>query len=243
MTLFSWKKGEHENWFSKINRFNRKVEQAKKNGYTGELPEKISYAKTLKSILSNKEYTRREFNNQMKMIDIFLEKDSLEVVKSKRGAKAPKWQIDQIKKVILPDINKSNKELKKIGVEKSGFKEKSKLNPNETRKRKLNFENKSQNDFDMFIKTFNDFNKPTELKMSQTKEGYLKAIKNELGKSTPQSLALQGIVDQLPPDIVFANATYNPNTEFRFVYSKDEADVRYKKLRNTWRKILKMYNN
>ena len=28
MTLFRWRKGEHENWIKKINRFNRKIDKA-----------------------------------------------------------------------------------------------------------------------------------------------------------------------------------------------------------------------
>jgi hypothetical protein len=242
MSLFRWKKGEHENWIKKINRFNRKVEQAKKSGYSAELPDKISYTQTLKSILSNKDYTRREFNNQMKMIDIFLEKDSLEVVKSKRGANAPKWQLEQIKKVILPDINKTHFEVKKIGEEKSGFKEKADLNPNETRKRKLNFENKSQKDFEMFVQTFSDYNNPTETIIKRTKEGYYKAVENEMGgENNPHALAIKGLLDQLPDDVIMANAIYNPNTEFRFVYSKDDEIIRYKKIKNAWTKIYKDY--
>lgn len=240
--VFKWRKGEHEEFYKKINAYNRKISKAKKEGYNNALPDRLNYKEELNKILSNKEYSRREFNNTVNLIDIFLEKDSLEINKSKRGAIAPNWQIKQIKKVILPEINKSNQELKKIGEEKSGFKEKTRLNPNATRKRKLNFENKSMNDFEMFIKTFNDFNKPNSEKMKNTKEGYIKAIENELGKNTIESLSLKGILEQLPNDVIFANAIYNPNTEFRFVYSRDEAEIRYKKIKNSWSGILKDYN-
>ena len=111
MSLFRWRKGEHENWIKKINRFNRKIDKAAKEGYTGELPKKISYKESLLTVLKQG-FTRREFNNQLKTIDIFLEKDSLDTIKNNHGAVAPKWQLDTIKKVILPDINRGNKEFK-----------------------------------------------------------------------------------------------------------------------------------
>ena len=202
-----------------------------------------SYKEELNKILSNKNYSRREFNNTIKLMDIFLEKDSLEVIKSKKGAYAPKWELEQIRKVILPDINKSNLEFKKQNENNSKFKEKKKLNPNETRKRKLNFDYKSQSDWDMFVKTFSDFNRSLEVKTENTKNGYYKALENELGKDGELgALAIKGILDQLPDEIISANALYNPNAQFRFVYSKDDYKIRFKNIKNEWTRILKDYN-
>lgn len=249
---FRWRKGEHENWIKKINRYNRKIDKAKKEGYENTLPEKISYKDSLKKILSSKEYSRREFNNQMKMIDIFLEKDSLTLEKSKKGAIAPKWQLEQISKVILPDINKTNQQYKKMAEKITGIKEKDKLNDNATRKRKLNFDYKSKNDFEMFVQTFNEFNKSIESRTQKTKEGYLKALANEIGGANSEDkmadynkvgyLALTGILETLPDDVIAANALYNRKVQFDFVYSCDDMKNRFKNIREEWINIAKDYN-
>jgi hypothetical protein len=240
--MFKWGKGEHEEWYRKIKAFNRKIDKAKKEGYAGELPLKINYRERLNNILNEKEYSRTEFNNQKKAIDIFLEKDSLEIVKSKRGAIAPKWELDTINKVILKDINKNNLEFKKQAEKIVGKKEKTKLNDNETRIRKLKFDNKSKNDFEMFIETFNDFNKDITTKNNEIKAGYLKAIKNEIGgEENINAKALNAIIEKLPVEVVSANAILNERTEFNFIYSKDEYDKRFKILHNEWTKIYKKY--
>jgi hypothetical protein len=242
MSLFRWRTGEHEEYIRKINRFNKKIERAEKEGYNGELPLKINYKERLDNILSEKDYSRREFNNQIKTIDIFLEKNSLDIISNKKGLSVPKWEKDTIEKVILKDINKGAKEFKKQNEEITKIKEKQGLNPDQTRVRKLNFENKSQRDFDMFIETFNDFNRTNEAKNKATTEGYFKAIENEIGsKNNVNALALKGLMEQLPEDVIASNALFNERTMFDFVYSVDDYENRFKTIHTEWTNIYKEY--
>lgn len=249
---FTWRRGEHESFFNKIKKFNSKIGRAIKNGYNFNLPDKINYKKELNKILKEKYYSRREFNNTMKKIDIFLEKDSLDINKSNKGAKIPNWELNQINKVILPEINRKRMIQKKKFQEdtatdrgkpmkgKPKVKDVPDLSTNKIKKMKFNWKNKSMNDFEKFKETLWEYDESLQRQDKQMYKNYKKAIYHEM--NTKDAWELRNLVNQVPVDFAIRKIYNDLNLGFGFVYSKAEYDNRLEALKQGWTNIIKDYN-
>lgn len=248
MKLFSWRRGEHEEFYNKINRFNRKISQAKKNGFKYDLPEKLSYKEQLNKILKTKDYTRNEFNNLIKFIDNFLNKNALDLKKGERGAKIPLWEIKDIKTKVK-SINKVRNEQKKMLQDEQAtdrgknlgvkVKEIPDLATNKIADKTFNWKRMSMADFEKFKETLWEFGQSIEDKNNQMYENYYAAIDNEMDSKDAKSL--KKLIDKLPQEVVIKKIYTDLNLGFKFVYSKADYDQRYTALKRAWTKIGKDY--
>lgn len=249
MSLFRWKKGEHEAWYKKINRFNKKIKEAIKSGYKYDLPEAKDYKTELNRILSDKDYTREHFNKEMKFIDNFLNKNALDLKKGQRGARIPVWEFKDIKNRVLPQINKKRMEQKKRLQEeeatdrgkKIGYKAKEveELATNRIREKSFNWKYMSNKDFEKFKETLWEFNQSIEESDKQMYRNYKKAIYHEL--DTKDAWELRKLVNSVPVEYAIKKIYNDLNLGFNFVYSKVDYDNRYRALKGAWKQIVKDY--
>lgn len=250
MSLFKWHKGEHNEWFNKIKRFNEKIKRSLNKDYKHDLPNTINYKTELNKILSDKNYTREEFNRQMKFIDNFLSKNALDIKKGTRGAKIPIWEFKEVK-AKTREINKKRM-IQKHRLEEEeatdrgvgmGIKVKDKpdLATNKIREKSFNWKRMSTTDFEKFKETLWEFDESIENMEKQMYDNYLKAIENEMGVGSIESKVLHELVKDLPMEVVIKKIYNDLNLGFKFVYSKSDFDIRFKTLRKAWVKINKDY--
>lgn len=250
MKEFRWHRGEHEEFYKKINRFNAKIKRAKERGYEYDLPSQLSYKEELNKILKTKGYTREQFNKQIKYIDTFLSKDALDIKKGNRGAKIPVWEFKHIKNEVLPQINKTRMEQKKklqqeeatdrgkkLGVKVQDMPD---LATNRIREKKFNWKGMSTPDFEKFKESLGEYNRTLEQWDKQMQENYLKAIEHEMDSKDAETLLK--IIKKLPQQEVIKNIYNDVNLGFTFVYSRADYDQRFNALHQAWKRISKEYN-
>lgn len=248
MSLFRWHKGEHDSFYNKIQRFNNKIKKAIKEGYSNTLPKQLNYKEELNKILSNKNYTRGEFNNKISSIDNFLNSNALDIKKGTRGAKIPMWEFKEVKKQVK-EINKKRMIQKhKLEEEeatdrgkKIGYKVKDipDLATNKIREKNFNWRRMATKDFEMFKETLWEFDQSIEEMDKQMERNYRLAIAREFDLKDAKTL--MRIVDRLPQSLIIKKIYNDLNLGFKFVYSKADYDERMKALRQAWLQIEKEY--
>lgn len=248
MSKFRWHKGEHDSFYNKIKSFNRKIDKARQEGYSNNLPDKLDYKKELNNILSNKDYSRGEFNSKINYIENFMNKNALDIKKGTRGAKIPIWEFKDVKKQVKEINRKRMIQKHKLEEEeatdrgkKIGYKVKEipDLATNKIREKNFNWKRMASSDFEMFKKTLWEFNEKIEDMDKQMERNYRLAVTREFDLRDAKTLIR--VLDRLPQELIIRKIYNDLNLGFKFTYSKADYDEKVKALNQGWLEIEKEY--
>jgi hypothetical protein len=245
MSKFSFRRGELDKLDKYIKKWNKKVNELRKQDYKESLiPEKKNYYTELNKILENSDYTRQQFKETFQIIEAFNKKGSEEILKSSRGLELPKFK----KKEIEIKNKAINRERAKLQRELEGQpltdrnnpvempEENKKLfNANKIMPKKFNWKNMSKKDFEMYMKTLYEYDQKKEEKDLIYRNNFYKALENQL---TPDDYKrIKEILDQIPTGEIVKKYYTDLNMNIDFIYESSDYEGRVEAIIDSWNSV------
>lgn len=240
-----WRDSDSEELQRVINNFNAKLYRIKKKHpeMAEYLPDRVRKKDLVKNI-----HTRSDFNRAVTSLKRFGKRGAENPVKSSRGAKTTKWEVDEVKKKARRVNREREKERnalldtevtsrgKGTGSKRS---EMGKLKENELKPINVNFTIKSQKEWDKLKESIDaqldEANKM--FRKSNMKLNYIKGLENA-GFSDD----VVALVHQMNPDNFISTVETDAEATFDFIYDPIEHNLKEDSLRETWTAALNKQN-
>jgi hypothetical protein len=262
MGKFHWKKGELDKLDKEIKKYNRRVNELLKQGFTekqlpvtgykksinkdGEVERtplyKMNYYDTRDLIIKNNENPREYLKDQFKIINIMINKKNEKTVKSKRGLELPSFT-KKITELKVKEINKKREQQKEYYKQFDVTSRNQKIHQansdveDKFRDKKFNWKNMSRNDFDMYQKTLEEFSVTEAMRNAQYRVNFYKALEKIMTKEEYDHF--KPIIDKVPSDILVKQYYVDKDMSIGFTYEKADRDLLIESIIESWSDLAK----
>jgi hypothetical protein len=240
--MFKFKRGELDKLDKQIKKYNRKINELKRKGFHDEyLPEKLNYYKVVERIQKDPVYTRKDMQDQFKLMDVVLNKRNEKLVNSERGAVIPQFEKKQIE-IKVKAINRRRK-AEREKLDKLVATDRNKpievdrdLNPVRIVNKKFNFKNMSKKDLEMYLKTMREFDETDRDREERYRENFYKAMRNTLTDEEYKRLKL--VIDKIPTDKLLEKYYTDENMNIGFYYEPADHELKYEQILESWNSMI-----
>ena len=230
-----WQASEDKKHLNRtINRFNKKLDKVATNENIDYLPNKLVGKEVREEIK-----TPDDLKHFIRRHESFLQEGAESVVKSKRGAKATKWEVDEFYRNQEEENKRREQRLKELGEKEVSIAgvgtgqtraQMGSIEENEVRQSKKNFDN-------MSMKEWEKANRLFEKKMQSTytdKMALNKLIHYCVGLESQGLGDVVELMKHIPLDKFLELLDTDEVADFDFIYDPIEVNARREKLTQLW---------